>query len=132
MRVLAAEDNSVNQLVLKTLLHQIGIEPTIVENGARAVEAYQREPWDLILMDVQMPVMDGPTAVRAIRALEQKSGRSRTPIVALTANTMSHHIAEYAAAGMDGHLAKPIETAKLFAVLSSVFQDEEEDKARRA
>ena len=132
MRVLAAEDNIVNRLVLKTLLHQIGIEPTIVENGALALEAYRRELWDLVLMDVQMPVMDGPTAVRAIRAFEIEAGRPRTPIIALTANAMSHQVAEYAAAGMDGHLAKPIETAKLFAVLSSVFEADENEEALRA
>jgi two-component system, sensor histidine kinase len=133
MRVLAAEDNAVNQLVLKTLLHQVGVEPTIVENGALAVEAYGREAWDLVLMDVQMPVMDGPAAVRAIRALERETGRPCTPIIALTANAMSHHVAEYLAAGMDGHLAKPIEAAKLFAALSSVFDDERDaDEALRA
>src|SRR6185437_2822961 len=68
MRVLAAEDNAVNQLVLRTLLAQVGVEPTIVDNGRAALDAWTREPWDLILMDVQMPVMDGPTAARAIRS----------------------------------------------------------------
>jgi CheY-like chemotaxis protein len=117
LRVLAAEDNAVNQLVLKTLLAQVGVEPVIVGDGQAAVDAWAREPWDLILMDVQMPVMDGPTAARAIRAAEAKSGRARTPIVALTANAMSHQVADYAAAGMDAHVAKPIEAAALFAAL---------------
>ena len=117
LRVLAAEDNAVNQLVLRTLLAQVGVEPTIVADGRAAVEAWGREPWDLILMDVQMPVMDGPAAARAIRAAEAAGGRPRTPIVALTANAMAHQVAEYAAAGMDGHVAKPIEAAALYAAL---------------
>jgi CheY-like chemotaxis protein len=117
LRVLAAEDNAVNQLVLKALLAQVGVEPVMVADGRAAVEAWAREPWDLILMDVQMPVMDGPSAARAIRAAEAESGRTRTPIVALTANAMSYQVAEYVAAGMDGHVAKPIEAAQLYAAL---------------
>jgi signal transduction histidine kinase/CheY-like chemotaxis protein len=117
LRVLAAEDNAVNQLVLKTLLAQVGVEPVLVGDGRAALEAWTREPWDLILMDVQMPVMDGPTATRAIRAAEAQSGRAYTPIVALTANAMSHQVDDYAAAGMDGHVAKPIEAASLYAAL---------------
>jgi signal transduction histidine kinase/CheY-like chemotaxis protein len=117
LRVLAAEDNPINQLVLRTLLAQVGVEPVVVGDGRAALEAWSREPWDLILMDVQMPVMDGPTAARAIRAAEAKSGRPYTPIVALTANAMSHQVAGYAEAGMDGHVAKPIEAASLFAAL---------------
>ncbi|HEX3888699.1 MAG TPA: ATP-binding protein [Phenylobacterium sp.] len=117
LRVLAAEDNAINQLVLKTLLAQVGVEPEIVSDGRAAVEAWRREPWDLILMDVQMPGMDGPTAARAIRAEEAAGGRARTPIVALTANAMAHQIADYAAAGMDAHVAKPIEAEALYAAL---------------
>jgi CheY-like chemotaxis protein len=118
LRVLAAEDNPVNQLVLKTLLAQIGVEPTMVETGAAALQAWEAGNFDLILMDVQMPVMDGPTAARAIRAAEARIGRARVPIVALTANAMSHQVAEYLAAGMDGHLAKPIDAARLYAVIA--------------
>jgi signal transduction histidine kinase len=121
IRVLAAEDNSVNQLVLKTLLHQIGVDPVMVDNGALCVEAWEKQPWDVILMDVQMPVMDGPTATRTIRERELAQGRPRTPIVALTANAMSHQIAEYLACGMDGHVTKPIEAMKLFAALEAAL-----------
>src|SRR5579871_5087659 len=131
LRVLAAEDNPVNQLVLKTLLHQAGIEPVVVENGVQAVEAWKTEPWDLILMDVQMPRMDGPTAARAIREAEALEGRRRTPIVALTANVMAHQLADYAAAGMDGHITKPLEAARLFEALAAVFEtpSSEDDQA---
>ncbi len=122
LRVLAAEDNTVNQLVLKTLLHQIGVEPVVVADGAAALEAWEAGHWDAILMDVQMPVMDGPTATRAIRERERQTGRPRTPIIALTANAMSHHVADYLAAGMDDHVAKPIEAGRLFQALQSAIE----------
>ena len=131
-KVLAAEDNSVNQLVLKTLLHQIGVEPTFVEDGAMALDAWEREPWDLILMDVQMPHMDGPTAARAIREREQVTARTRTPIVALTANAMAHQVSQYHAAGMDDFIAKPIEIGRLFAVLQAALADTESATAASA
>ncbi|MDB5448467.1 MAG: sensor histidine kinase/response regulator, partial [Phenylobacterium sp.] len=121
LRVLAAEDNSVNQLVLKTLLGHVGVEPVLVFDGRAAVEAWAREPWDLILMDVQMPVMDGLTAAAEIRAREKAEGRARTPIVALTANAMDHQVARYVAAGMDGFVAKPIEASRLFAALEAAL-----------
>jgi signal transduction histidine kinase/ActR/RegA family two-component response regulator len=118
LRVLAAEDNAVNQLVLKTLLHQMGVDPMVVDNGQLAVEAWESGDWDVILMDIQMPVMDGLTAAAQIRSRELASGRPRTPIVALTANAMSHQVEHYIAAGMDGHVAKPIQAAELFATLT--------------
>jgi signal transduction histidine kinase/ActR/RegA family two-component response regulator len=118
LRVLAAEDNAVNQLVLKTLLHQMGVDPTVVENGKEAVEAWEEGDWDVILMDIQMPIMDGLTATAAIRNREADTGRPRTPIVALTANAMSHQVEQYIVAGMDGHVAKPIQAAELFATLT--------------
>jgi PAS domain S-box-containing protein len=121
IRVLAAEDNSMNQLVLRTLLAQIGIEPTIVGNGREAVEAWASEPWDMILMDVQMPEVDGPTATGMIRARERAAGLARTPIIALTANAMAHQTAEYLAAGMDGFVAKPIEAARLFEAIETAL-----------
>jgi CheY-like chemotaxis protein len=121
IRVLAAEDNSVNQLVLKTLLNQVGVEPVLVFDGRAAVDAWAREPWDLILMDVQMPVMDGPAAAAEIRAREKAEGRPRTPIVALTANAMDHQVAKYLAAGMDGFVAKPIEAGRLLASLEAAL-----------
>jgi PAS domain S-box-containing protein len=122
LRVLAAEDNSVNQLVLKTLLNQIGIEPMIVGDGRSAVEAWSRASWDLILMDVQMPVMDGPAAAVEIRTREAAEGRARTPIVALTANAMESQVRQYLDAGMDGHVAKPIAASQLFAALQAALE----------
>jgi signal transduction histidine kinase/ActR/RegA family two-component response regulator len=121
LRVLAAEDNDINQLVLKTLLHQVGVEPVVVENGKAAIEAWAAGDWDLILMDMQMPVVDGVAAAREIRRQEAATGRARTPIVALTANAMNHQVARYLAAGMDGHVAKPINAAELYAALDGAL-----------
>jgi len=122
LRILAAEDNATNQLVLKTVLHSLGVSPTIVEDGQQAVEAWAREPFDLVLMDIQMPVMDGVAATREIRRREALQGQARTPIVALSANAMAHQVADYLAAGMDGHLAKPLQIAKLYETLVSVLE----------
>lgn len=121
LRVLAAEDNAVNQLVLKTLLHQLGVDPHVVEDGQAAVDAWERGDWDVILMDVQMPVMDGITAAAHIRRREAETGRAPTPIVALTANAMSHQVKQYLSVGMDSHVAKPIEIAALYNALNSVL-----------
>jgi CheY-like chemotaxis protein len=117
LKLLAAEDNEMNQMVLRTLLEPFGVVPHFVATGEEAIAAWEAGGWRVILMDVQMPVMDGPTATRAIRAAEALGGRARTPIVALTANAMAHQVAEYSAAGMDAHVAKPIEAAKLYAAL---------------
>jgi CheY-like chemotaxis protein len=129
LKVLAAEDNSVNQLVLRTLLNQVGLQPVIVENGAHAVVAWERELWDVILMDVQMPEVDGPTATKIIRERELTANRPRTPIVALTANAMSHQVEAYRAVGMDAFVAKPIEIAALFQAIQDVLTVTEQEAA---
>ena len=138
LRVLAAEDHPVNRQVLTLLLGQVGIVPHIVENGAEAVEAWRRGapdgPWDLILMDVQMPVMDGPTAARVIRAEEGAAGRAAVPIIALTANVMTHQIEDYRQAGMATFVAKPIQVEVLLnameaALLASAPAQDDETRA---
>jgi CheY-like chemotaxis protein len=121
LRVLAAEDNAVNRLVIRTLLEQAGVACTLVDDGLQAVRAWAREPWDLILMDVQMPLMDGVDAAREIRRREALAGRPRTPIIALTANAMAHQAADYRAAGMDAIVAKPIDIGQLLATLQQVL-----------
>jgi CheY-like chemotaxis protein len=98
------------------------VEPTVVDNGLAAVEAWQRGDWDVILMDIQMPGMDGLSATGRIRAIEAETGRPRTPIIALTANAMAHQVEQYRSCGMDGHVAKPIEAAALFAALNQAVQ----------
>ncbi|HTX49200.1 MAG TPA: ATP-binding protein [Caulobacteraceae bacterium] len=129
LRVLAAEDNPVNQLVLKTVLAQLGLWPTLVGDGAAALAAWESDRWDVILMDVQMPIMDGPTAVREIRARERALGLPRTPILALTANAMTHQTSAYRDAGMDGVVSKPINISELFAAIAAAIDPPAEDEA---
>jgi two-component system, sensor histidine kinase len=126
LRILAADDNVVNQQVLKTILEQVGLTVTLVSDGAQAVEAFKAHRWDLILMDVQMPVMDGPHAARAIREIEQRDRLTRTPIAALTANAMAHQKAEYLSCGMDCVVAKPIQIHDLFAAIETLLLSSEE------
>ncbi|MCI3133590.1 ATP-binding protein [Phenylobacterium aquaticum] len=123
LRILAAEDNPMNQMVLKTLLAQLGLEVHCVGDGRQAVEAWSQGQWDAILMDVQMPVMDGPAATREIRRRESESGRVRTPIIALTANAMAHHQAEYLGAGMDVMVPKPLELERLLLAIQDVLDE---------
>jgi len=121
LRILAAEDNPTNQQVLTAVMESLGIDVDIVADGKAAVEAWRDGAYDLILMDIQMPVMDGMDAARAIRAEERGGARRRTPIVALTANALSHQVDEYLAVGMDGHVAKPIEIAKLYEAIGNAL-----------
>jgi signal transduction histidine kinase/ActR/RegA family two-component response regulator len=121
VRVLAAEDNPTNRTVLATIMDVFGFELTLTGDGEEAIAAWELQDFDLILMDVQMPVMDGVTATEAIRAAEARSGRPRTPIIALSANAFSHQVQEYRRAGMDAHVAKPIELAALQAAIEDVL-----------
>ena len=112
-RVLLAEDNLINQRVACGMLRKLGIEPDLVENGADAIAKLREEHYDAILMDVQMPVLDGLETTRAWRELEGREGRPRVPIIALTANAMSEDREICLAAGMDDYLAKPVKLAEL-------------------
>jgi len=108
MRVLLAEDHPTNRRVVELILGAAGVDLTCVENGADAVEAFRTGVFDLILMDMQMPVMDGLTAITRIRELEQAAGAPATPTYVLTANAMPEHVSASLQAGADGHLSKPI------------------------
>jgi len=123
LRVLAADDHSVNRQVLGILLGQLGIEAVFVENGAQAIEAWREGDWDIILMDVQMPVLDGPSAAAQIRSEEAITGRPRTPIIALTADVMAHQTETYLARGMDRAVGKPIEIGALIAAIQASLAD---------
>ncbi len=113
MRLLVAEDNAINQRVVRALLEQIGVDPTIVEDGRKAVAAWESGDWDLIFLDIQMPEMDGHEATAAIRQREREMGRTRTPIIALTAEVMSHQTNAYKSTEFDDLLAKPIQSSEL-------------------
>jgi len=126
LRVLAAEDHPVNQLVLRTLLGQFGVEVTMASNGQEVLDQFKDQDWDVVLMDVQMPVMDGPTATRAIRQFERDQARRPTPILALTANAMAHQLEDYRQAGCNGHVSKPIDAADLISAMSRVLAEAEE------
>jgi len=116
-RILAAEDHPANRKLLTLLLEPFGVDLTLVENGQEAVAAVRDQTFDLVLMDVMMPVMDGVEALIAIRAEQAASGRPPTPIHMLTANVFDEDVARYRAAGADGVLKKPIEIAALQTVI---------------
>ena len=119
-RVLVAEDNPVNQRVALLLLQKRGYNVTVVADGRQAVDAYRRERFDVVLMDVQMPEMDGFEALHAIRALESGSGQ-RTPVIAVTAHAMSEDRDRCEAAGMDAYLTKPLNSARLFSTIDELL-----------
>lgn len=122
VRVLVADDNAVNRTVVQTLLAQFGIQSTTADDGKSAIAAWEQEPFDLILMDIHMPIMDGLAATAAIRAQERAEGRARTPIVALTASVLSQETETYFAAGMDDFVAKPIELARLIEAIQTAVE----------
>jgi signal transduction histidine kinase/NO-binding membrane sensor protein with MHYT domain len=120
LKILVAEDNATNQLVLSALLEPFGVVLTLTDDGAAAVEAFAAGGFDAVLMDVQMPCMNGIQAAAEIRRIERDLDLDRVPIVALTANVMNHQVQEYLAAGMDGFIAKPIQLPELLAALASL------------
>lgn len=121
MRILVAEDNQTNQTVLQALLGSFDIDLHFVLNGKEAVEAWQNGPYEVILMDMQMPVMDGASAIRAIRGQEMVEGRMRIPIVALTANALQYQVDSQLEAGADAHAPKPIHLPTLLAAIESAI-----------
>jgi two-component system sensor histidine kinase/response regulator len=120
LRVLLAEDNIVNQRVAVRLLEKEGHSVVVAGDGTQALEAMQRQPFDLILMDVQMPVMDGMETTAAIRKLEQGSG-VHIPIVAMTAHAMTGDRQRFLSLGMDGYVSKPIHSRDLYDTIDNVF-----------
>jgi signal transduction histidine kinase/GAF domain-containing protein/ActR/RegA family two-component response regulator len=130
LRILAAEDNATNQMVLKTIIEIFGGDLTLVENGRDAVEAWRAGQFDMILMDLHMPVMDGIEATRAIRRLEVQSDIVRTPIIALSANVFMDQVDGCIAAGMDGHVAKPIDLSALQAAMEAALASEGQGPGR--
>ena len=118
LRILLAEDERVNSLVTQRILEKDGHSVLAVENGREVIEALQREPFDVVLMDIQMPVMDGMAATRAIRKGEVGADRVNVPILAVTAYAMVGDREKFLGAGMDGYLIKPLEAERLRAALA--------------
>jgi signal transduction histidine kinase/ActR/RegA family two-component response regulator len=122
LRVLVADDHPTNRQVVKLILDSVGVDVVCVEDGQQAVAAYEAGGIDLILMDMQMPVMDGLTAIRTIRRLEQAGAAARTPILVLSANAMPEHVSAALAAGAEAHVAKPVTPSALIDAIEAALQ----------
>ena len=121
LRLLIADDHPTNRKVVEIILAGAGMQITAVDNGLEAVRAHSLGGYDLVLMDMQMPVMDDLTATAEIRAAEARLGAPRIPIVMLTANALPEHVRASRQAGADGHLTKPITPASLFAAINDAL-----------
>ncbi len=121
-RVLLAEDHPTNQKVVQLILQSVGVDPVIVENGALALDRLQAEDFDVVLMDMQMPELDGLAATTLLRERERLEGRARTPVIMLTANALDEHIRASHQAGADEHLSKPIRAAALIEAIVRVIE----------
>ena len=132
LRILLVEDNPTNQRVVQLILAPFDIAITVADNGALGLDAWRTGAFDLILMDMQMPVMDGLSAIIEIRRLEAQSPeRPRTPIAMLSANAMDHHRQDAVRAGADLHLAKPITPERLLAGISAALDQGADPATKR-
>ncbi|HLK26165.1 MAG TPA: ATP-binding protein, partial [Caulobacteraceae bacterium] len=121
LRILAAEDHEVNRRVLKLMFDGLSVEMTMAVNGREALESFANADFDLVLMDMQMPEMDGLQATSAIRKLERKKRLPRTPIIMLTANALPEHQAAGRAAGADAFVTKPISAQALLETIDATL-----------
>ncbi len=123
VHILVAEDNLINQKLILNILNRIGVEVSIVNNGKEALEDRMENEYDMIFMDIQMPVMGGMEATGNILSYERRHNKTHIPIVALTANAVSGDKEKYLGTGMDGYLSKPIELEELHLLLHNYFKD---------
>ncbi len=121
LRILLADDHETNRAVVGLILDSAGVELVSVADGAEAVAAFEASRFDLVLMDLQMPVMDGLSAIRQIRELEARSNAAPTPIIVLSANAMPEHLASSRAAGADAHVAKPVTAPALISAMEAAL-----------
>lgn len=124
-RVLLAEDHPTNQKVVQLILQSVGVDPVIVENGVLALDLLKVEQFDVVLMDMQMPELDGLAATALLRELERLEARRRTPVIMLTANALDEHMRASQHAGADLHLSKPIRAAALIEAIIAAIQAQE-------
>ncbi|MEM9047327.1 MAG: PAS-domain containing protein [Pseudomonadota bacterium] len=120
LRILVAEDNATNQVVVRHMLRKINARLTIASNGEEALQAWAPGRFDVMLLDISMPLRDGAEVAAEIRRAEAETGAPRTPIAALTAHAMAHEIGAYLAAGMDLHIAKPMREEALLDALAKL------------
>ncbi|MBI5168420.1 MAG: PAS domain S-box protein [Candidatus Eisenbacteria bacterium] len=132
VRVLLVEDNAVNRKVATRLLERTGFEVQVAEDGRAGLERFREGGWDVVLMDMQMPVMDGVTSARGIRAFEVEHGLARTPIVAVTAHTLDEDRDAARASGMDAFVTKPIQADDLLRAIRDCVGDAPADAAADA
>ncbi len=126
LKVLVAEDNEINQIVVMEMLKNIGANVTIADNGQHCLDIYQQQDADIILMDIQMPTMDGIEATKQIRQMEDKS-KASIPIVALTANVLPEEVSQYRAVGMNAHETKPVDIDSLTNTINRLMKNDSED-----
>ena len=129
LRVLLADDHPTNRKVVELVLSQIDVELVVTEDGAEALAAFRDHAFDVVLMDMQMPVMDGLTATREIRLHETAMGAARTPVVMLTANALPEHMAAAREAGADHHLSKPFGADALIELVTTLANGPELEEA---
>lgn len=115
--ILAAEDNAINRMVLQTFMEPLGFKLTFAENGKEAVDLCEKGNFDIVLMDIQMPVMDGEQALAEIRRLEELSDRDPVPVIAVTACTLDHEVAHYEEVGFNGFVSKPVNAESICAAV---------------
>jgi len=127
-KILVAEDNLINLRLLETILKQHHFKVTSVDNGQKAVDAYLKEPFDLVLMDIDMPVMDGLMANRLIKEIDKRDKRGFTPVIALTAHALIGDRERIIGAGLDAHLAKPIDKNFLLQTIELYLKQEDQKR----
>jgi signal transduction histidine kinase/ActR/RegA family two-component response regulator len=131
-RVLVAEDHPTNQKVVELILESVGVTPVIVENGQLAIDLLKAERFDVVLMDMQMPELDGLSATAQLRAFEREKGLPRTPVIMLTANALDEHIRAGQEAGADLHLSKPIHALALIESIMNAIGGQADDEETSA
>lgn len=120
LRLLIADDSPTNRLVIQEMLADTGAEVTSVGDGQQVVDVWHQQDFDMMLLDIAMPVMDGLSALKTIRAEEEARGLSHVPAIAVTAHAMSHQVAEYIMGGFDTHLSKPFRRRELLDTISAL------------